>query len=67
MSDRVSQALTNLTYEVTAIASDYLGFCRRLNKINPDLVSDNEVLTAEQRLNRLRTMFKGLQQQAKQD
>jgi hypothetical protein len=67
MSDRTHQVLTNLTYDVTAIAVDHLAFCRRLNKLNPDLVSDSDVLVAEQRLNRLRTMFKGLQWQAKQD
>lgn len=66
MSDR-TQGLINLTYEVTEIAVDHLAFYRRLNKLNPNLVSDSDVLVAEQRLNRLRAMFKGLQQQAKQD
>ncbi|MBW4475114.1 MAG: hypothetical protein KME45_32755 [Stenomitos rutilans HA7619-LM2] len=63
MSDRITQSLTNLTYEVTAIAVDHLAFCRRLHQLNPNLVSDSEVLAAEQRLHRLRAMFKGLQQQ----
>lgn len=67
MSDITAQSLANLTYEVTAIAVDHLAFYRRLNKLNSDLVSDSDVLVAEQRLNRLRAMFKGLQKQAKQD
>lgn len=67
MSDRVTQALTNLTYEVSAIAANQLAFYRRLNKLNPNLVSDSDLRVTEQRLERLQTMFKGLQQQAKQD
>lgn len=65
MSDRTHQTLTNLTYEVIEIAVDHLAFYRRLNKLNPDLVSDSDVQVAEQRLNRLRTMFKTLQRQPK--
>lgn len=67
MSDLVNQTLTNLTFEVTTIAASQLAFYRRLNKINPDLVSDSDVRATEQRLERLQTMLKGLQRQAKQD
>ncbi|MBW4474074.1 MAG: hypothetical protein KME45_27420 [Stenomitos rutilans HA7619-LM2] len=67
MSDRTTQTLTNLTYEVTAIAAELYKFYQRLHQVAPNLVSASEVHDAEQRLNRLRTMFKGLQQRAKQD
>lgn len=67
MTDSTHQTLTILTYELSAIGVDQVAFYRRLHKLNPDLVSADDVQVAEQRLNRLRTLFKNLQRQQRKD
>ncbi|MBW4471027.1 MAG: hypothetical protein KME45_11580 [Stenomitos rutilans HA7619-LM2] len=63
MSKITDQTITNLTYEVSQLAADYLALATRLNELNHNLVSDRDVKGAKQRLDRLRSLFKGLQQQ----
>jgi hypothetical protein len=66
MSDRTDQAIHNLTYEVITMAVDQFKFYQRLHQVAPNLVSASDVQVAEPRLNRLRSLLKGLQKPTKQ-
>lgn len=66
MSDRTTQIMANIAYEVSQIAADYAGLVSHLNELNPNLVSDSDVKVAKQRTHRLRSLVQTLQQQAKQ-
>lgn len=61
MSDRTHQALSNLTYEVIIITVDQLQFYQRLHKSAPKLITAHDVQVVEERLHRLRSLFKGLE------
>jgi hypothetical protein len=47
---------------VIAVTVDQLQFYQRLHQVAPSLVSEHDLGIVQQRLNRLRTMFKALQQ-----